>query len=195
MEFDKVVKGRRSVRSFSKKEVSLTDVSKILDLARKSPSSGNVQNWVFIVVKEKLKDIVDCCYKQESLERASCLVVVCSRMKEVSKLYGKKGKELYAVQNTAIAAHTIMLKATDLGVGSCWIGGFDAEKVKSVLGVPTGVDVHSMIALGYGRGEKSVRDQLETMVFFDKWKKRERDYGIWPLKKYIGGKLKRLNKR
>ena len=194
MEFDKVIRSRKSVRHFNKKEVSLDDVSKILDSARLSPSAGNVQNWVFIVVKEKIKEIVDCCY-QDWVAKSSCLVVVCSRQKEISKLYGKKGAEVYAVQNTAIASYSIMLKARDLGIGSCWVGAFDDSKVKKVLSLPAGVNVHSIIALGYGKGSKSDRDILETMVYFDKWKKRERDYEIWPLKKYIGGKLKRLNKR
>lgn len=196
MELDKVIKERRSVRYFENKEVSLDDISKILDCARLSPSSGNVQNWSFIIVKDKINEIAELSYDQNWIKTSSCLIVVCSRMKEISKLYGDKGKNLFAIQNCAIASYAIMLKAKDLGIGSCWIGAFDYDAVKELLDIGKDIDVQAIIALGYGRSApRYEREILDSIVYFEKWKNKKRDYSIWPLKKYIGGKLKRLNKR
>src|SRR3989344_52590 len=98
MELNKCIKERRSIRRFTNKNISWENLAKILDAGRYAPSSGNIQNWVFIVIKDsKQKEkIADAC-KQEFIKDANYLVVVCSREDRIIKLYGKRG-EKYSIQ-------------------------------------------------------------------------------------------------
>jgi len=55
----------------------------------------------------------------------------------------------YYLVDLAIALEHIVLAATDLGLGTCWIAGYDEERVKEVLGVPKEIRVVALTPLGY----------------------------------------------
>jgi nitroreductase len=51
--------------------------------------------------------------------------------------------------NVAIAVTHMMLKAVDLGLGTCWIGGFDAIKAKKILGLDDSLHLAALLPIGY----------------------------------------------
>ena len=148
-----------------------------MDAAIHAPSSGNVQNWRFVVVrdKEKREKVVKACDEQYWMINAPVLIVVCSDTSKIRKLFGVRGEALYAVQNCAAAIENLLLKATEFGLGCTWIGTFDEIKLKEILSIEDEARPQAVIALGYGQDfeEKTKKEPLENFVFFDKYGERE----------------------
>jgi len=172
MEVEKCIKERRSVRQYLDKKIEWNKVAKILEAARHAPNAGNIQNWRFIVVdnKEKKENLAKAALNQSFLGEAGIIIVVCHIEKEIKRFYGKKA-EVYSIQNTAAAVQNIMLRAFSLGLGSCWIGAFDEEAVKSELKVPNDVSIDAMVTLGYSKEKAKMpkRIDLKEIVYFEEW--------------------------
>lgn len=177
MELDQAIKDRKSVRRFKKLNVPWYLVAECLEAAINAPSSGNVQNWRFVVVRnsELREKIVKICDEQYWLLRAPVLVVVLSDTDRIRKMFGVRGEALYAVQNCSSAIQNILLKATELGLGATWIGAFEEIELKQILNIDADVRPQAIIALGYPDEyeEKSKREPLENVVFFEKYGERE----------------------
>ena len=177
MEVNKCIKERRSIKSYKDKKVEWKKITDILDAARYAPSSGNMQNWRFIVVedKERKEKLAKAALKQVFIEEASHVIVVCSDAKEIKRFYRKRS-DLYSVQNTALAAQNIMLKAHSLGVGSCWIGAFDEDAVKSACKITGDINVHCLIALGYPGQKVGLprRMDMKDLVYFEEWNNKKK---------------------
>ena len=80
MDIGKVIESRRSIRSYKDKKVSWKLISEILNAATFSPSSGNQQNWRFVIVNEgdKKSQIAVACLKQEWMNTAPIHIVICA---------------------------------------------------------------------------------------------------------------------
>jgi nitroreductase len=144
------IKGRASVRKFRKDPIEDIVLEELLEAAVSAPSSGNLQNWEFVVVsRQENKDrLAEATMGQGFLSQAPLVVVVCSNLKKMGR-YGSRGETLYSIQNTAAATQNLMLAAWDRGIGSCWIGAFSESDVREALVLPEHVKPLAMIALGY----------------------------------------------
>ncbi len=185
MELDKVLRLRRSVRQFNGKNLSWKHLTDILEAATLAPSSGNIQNWVFIVVREKknvetLTELLP--PEQRWAAKASVLVVVCSDTERVKQMYGARGEALYAVQNCAAAIQNMLLKAAELGVSSCWIGHFEEKDLAQTLALEKDIRPQALLAFGYGEvSEEKPREPLSSCVYFETFGNKTRNVGLWPL--------------
>jgi len=177
MEFRDVVVTRKSVRSYSDKRVEAEKLTQILDSARLAPSWANKQCWSYVVVKDKAKiEKLTIGIGNSWLKQAKVVVVACGDPK---KSGSHNGMDYYLV-DVAISMGHLVLAATDLGLGTCWIGAFDEIEVKKILGIPTNLKVIALTPLGYASngvrnklltkliGSKK-RQSLETMVHCEKW--------------------------
>jgi len=181
MELNKCLKERRSIRKFLKKEISWEKIVKILDAGRYAPSSGNIQNWRFIVVKgeNQKKKLANAC-SQNFVKDSNCLIVVCSEEERMKEIYGKRGTELYSMQNCGAAVENILLEAYSLGIGSCWIGAFEDNKVRKILDIEGDTKVQAIVALGYTKEVKEPkRNKLERFIFFEKYGNKKRDIRLF----------------
>ncbi len=124
MEFDKVVRKRKSANHFSGKKVSWKDVLEAIDAANQGPFAGNHNNLHFLIVEEPstIKDLANCC-EQSWISNSNILIVVCSDDTHLQDLYGERGR-IYSRQQSGAAIQTLLLKLTDLGISSCWVGIF-----------------------------------------------------------------------
>jgi nitroreductase len=147
MDVSAAVRGRRSVRSYKEQEVEIDKIEKVLEAGRLSPSANNRQEWKFIVVKnvETKKKLVRAALNQSFIGQAPVVLVACATE---SKSIMTCGHPTYAV-DVSIAFAYMLLQAYELGLGTCWIGAFKEDEVKSVLGVPKEVRVVAMSPLGY----------------------------------------------
>ena len=169
------IKTRRSIRKYSNKPVEQEKISKILEAARLSPSAANRQPWKFIVVKdeETKKKLVPACHNQSWMAEAPVIIVACAQELDYNR-GGYMGK-LSGVMDATIAFTHLILAARAEGLGTCWIGAFDNERVKEILGVPEGWNVAALTPLGYpAEGESAFRETtsrkpLEEIVSTDKF--------------------------
>jgi len=145
------IKARVSMRSYKPDPVPEGLISKILEAAVNAPSAGNTQDWEFVVVRDakNRKDLSEAAFGQGFVAQAPVVIVVCSDLKRISAVYGSRGENLYSIQDTAAAVQNIMLAACDLGLGTCWVGAFSEDKVKSVLSLPEHVRPLAVIPVGY----------------------------------------------
>jgi len=149
MEFFEAIKARRSVRAFKPDKLKEGDLEKILDAGRQAPNAGNCQPWEFVVVRDDgVKQKLVEASGQGFVAEAPVVVVVCANVPRVSSRYGKRGAELYSIQDTAAATENMHLAAVALGYGTCWVGAFDEEAVAKAIKAPKDVRPVAMIPIG-----------------------------------------------
>ncbi|MEW6063117.1 MAG: nitroreductase family protein [Nanoarchaeota archaeon] len=179
MDLDKCIKERRSVRSYLEKEVEHEKIAKLIYSARYAPSSGNLQNWRFIIVKDSKKrnEIAIACLKQHWMAEAPVHIVVCNKVEDVKRFYGSKGEFIYSIHNCAAAIENLLLTAYSLKLGTCWVGAFDENAIKKILRIPNDIKVEAIITVGYPKDkeEPAERYNLDSITFFEEWGKYEKD--------------------
>jgi len=178
MEFSDVLSNRRSIRKFKNIPVEWEKVVAVLDAGRKAPSSGNLQNWRFIVVtdKERKKLLAQICYDQSFIATAPVCIIICSNTAKVTSFYHDKGL-LYAIMNCAACAENMLLEATNQGLGSCWISSFDEKEIKEKFGLHQDTDAFIVIALGYAdeKPPAPAHEELYALTFLERYGNRIKD--------------------
>lgn len=167
---------RRSVREFSEKEVSLELVNEIIKAGVMAPSARNQQAWEFIIVSDK---------------------ALMNKISEnASPLYGKANKVIVPCINKSklltpgmvtfdlgACIENMLLKATELKIGSCWIGTYpDPTRMQNLidcLDIPEGIDPVCGIALGYPRNEEAFKEAERSAIIwhnkYNAWASRGRN--------------------
>lgn len=160
--------GRRSCRSFTGEPLKEEDVEKLLEAMRWAPSAGNCQPWKFYVVRdpEVKRGLARAALGQGFIAEAPVVFVVCAEPERSAWRYGKRGRSLYCIQDTAAAVENLLLAATAMGYGSCWVGAFEEEEVRRVLELPRGLRPVAIVPVGPGRFEPTRvgRRPLEDLV-------------------------------
>ncbi|MCM8829724.1 MAG: nitroreductase family protein [Candidatus Omnitrophica bacterium] len=174
MEFEDVIKTRRSIRRYKKKEIPEDILKKILEGARLAPSGNNRQPWYFIVVRDEAKKrkIAEYSYNQTFIADADCIIVCCG--KKYPNPYEPLKDNCYIVDVT-IAIDHLILTARNYGIGSCWIGAFYPDPIKKLLGIPGDIDVLMIVPLGYPEGgfsEASYRKDINEIIFKEEFNKK-----------------------
>jgi len=199
---------RRSVRKFDKIEVDDKLIGVLLYMASRSPSAGNMQEWEFVVVKDEelKKKIASAALEQRFLEEAPALIVICANLEKASLKYGKRGELLYAVQDTANAAMTILLAAHGLGLVSCWVGSFDEERIRDILELPGKLRPLVILPIGYSaeQPKEISRIDFETLTYYNKYNEKfdiayiqpgaAHEIRIKPIANYIKDELEKRKK-
>jgi len=125
----------------------------------------------FIVVKdEKIKErLAEAALGQMWMTTAPVIVVVCANLERSASRYGERGRNLYAIQDTAAAIENMLLAAHALGYGACWVGAFDEEEVRRILSIPHGLRPVALIPIGKPAEEPSIpyRRSLKDIVHKD----------------------------
>jgi nitroreductase len=150
MELEQAITGRRSVREFTRETVDPVLIEQLIDAAVQAPSAMNRQPWVFTVVrdqgelhrisheaKQHMLATTDVGKESDHLHamlsdpnfhifyRAPALIVIAAR--EAAP---------WALEDCALAAQNLMLKAHAMALGTCWIGF-----AQSFLNTPLGKDI------------------------------------------------------
>lgn len=160
MDFWEVIEARRSVRWFdTQQDVPQQLVKQMLRAAIRAPSAGNRQPWHFVVVRrpEVKEELAIAAWGQSFVAQAPLVIVVCAEPERSASRYGRRGVELYCLQDTAAATEHILLAATALGLGSCWVGAFDEGEAARALNLPAGLRPVALIPVGYPAQEAGGR--------------------------------------
>ncbi len=183
MEYTQLIRNRRSIRDFEDRAVEIEMVHKIIKESCLSPSSGNRQEWRFVVVNNKelikrisndsksniLKDIETApnAYNTKYMEvlqnkafnvfyNAPCLIIV----------LGPKDNHTLEIDCSLIACY-IMFSATERGLGTCWIGLGRAIRDPALLqelGISDDLKVLAPIILGYPKGIPEIPERNEPKI-------------------------------
>lgn len=162
MEFDKVIKTRRSIRKYKGTPVPRESLMKILEAARIAPSAAHRQPWHFVVVEDK-ETIEKLAGRSKWAAEAPAMIV---------GLADPVASPNWCLNDMGIAFEHIVLTATSLGLGTCWMGQTkrDAE-VKEILGIPDELKVIALTPLGEPDEikEPKERKSLEEIVSWGKY--------------------------
>ena len=179
---------RKSVRSFTDREIRGEDVRLILESAVMAPTAGNQQLYTIINVtdREKKERLAESCDHQPFIAKAKLVLVFCADMLKWYRAYqladaGPRkpdaGDFVLAVEDAVIAAQNAVVAAHSLGIGSCYIGDImeNYETQREILDLPENVFPAAMLVFGYPteqqiRRKKPVRVPMEYIV-------RENSYG------------------
>ena len=156
MEFTQVLSLRKSLRDYSTKPVEPEKITKILESAILSPSWANKQCTKYIVVTEKSKIRELCGMINSWLKNAPVVIVACADPKDSGS---RNGMDYYLL-DVGISMQQLILAATDLGLCTCWIGGFNETKAKKTLEVPDKIKVVAMTPVGYSKEKRVLQQKL-----------------------------------
>ncbi|NIM25233.1 MAG: nitroreductase family protein [Nitrososphaeria archaeon] len=195
--FDAIEK-RRAVKHFDEKhQFTDKEIERLVSLAILSPTSFNIQNWRFLVVKDlKLREkIRQVAWNQAQVTDSSLLLVICADLKawekEPDRYWKNASKEVQdflvpaignfyqgneqlqrdeALRSVGIAAQTLMLAAKSAGYDSCPMIGFDSQKVAELISLPKDYIIGMMLAVGKAKSPANPRGGqlgLDQVVFTD----------------------------
>ena len=177
--FQKILRGRRSIRRFLPAPVEPEKLRACLEAARIAPSAHNVQPWRFIVVddpdlKERLTSAAFSGIYATSKFAAQApvlLVLLAKPAGGVVRLGSKIQGVPYFLIDIGIAGEHVILQAEELGLATCWMGWFNYRQVRKVLAIPRVFKVVAMMPLGYAEKRpqrEPPRKAFEEIVAFNK---------------------------
>lgn len=142
MEAFETIAKRRSIRKYKPGAVSKENLSKLVDAGRLAPTANNVQPWEFVVVteKEKLRQIADLAEYGKFIAGVSACIVVLSQPTK------------YYIEDGSAATTQILLAATAMGLGTCWVAGDKkdyAGRIVALCGAPAEFKLVSLVAVGH----------------------------------------------
>ena len=163
------IRKRYSCRAYQEKSIEPDKLDSIMEAARLAPSARNMQDWRFVVVTDSQikRQVAATTNRPDVFDKAGAIIAACSNSDYVMRC----GQAIGPI-DVAIALEHICLQATDLGLGTCWVGSFDPEEVRSILGIPVDIEVIELMAVGYPADSKpeAKREPMEKIVSFEKWK-------------------------
>lgn len=165
------MKKRKSVRIYDNRPIRDDIIFEILEAARLAPSAKNLQEWKFIIIRDKntIERLVEIAKGQQFIREAPVIIA------------GVATKTNYTMTNTVPACHVdlaialehIALAAAEKGIGTCWIGAFYQDKAKELLNVPSDFLIIALMTLGYTSEnmemEKSNRKKIDEIVCWEKF--------------------------
>lgn len=163
-----VIRGRRSIRAYEPKPLDEAKLEYILQAANAAPSAGNLQAYEMFLVRNPVhkKALADAAFGQNYIENAPVLIVFAANPARNTPKYGDRGKRLYALQDATIACSFAMLAATELGLGTVWVGAFDDDSVRKLMGLPASMTPVAILPVGYAaeKPAKTPRRPLRMIV-------------------------------
>jgi nitroreductase len=169
MGFSDLVKQRYSVRAYKPDPVADRDLEQILQDACLAPTAANRQAFQLIVIRtagreEELKRV----YGRDWFVQAPLVVCACGLPQDN---WVRRDDKNYNDVDVAIVMDHLILSAASLGLGTCWIGAFDPDAAREVLGLPEDVEPVAFTPLGYPADQPrpKKRKEVSELVRYERW--------------------------
>jgi len=147
MEFQELIEQRYSVRAYKPDDVPSSIIDKVLEAARLAPTAANRQSFRLFVIKTAgFKDELRKIYQKEWFVQAPYVIGICGIQE--GNWVRRDGRN-YADVDSAIVMDHVILSATDLGLGTCWVGAFDPDAARKFLNLPQGMEPIAFTPIGY----------------------------------------------
>lgn len=168
MEFFEAIRQRHSIRNYSSRPVEAEKLDRILEAANLAPSAANLQSYeIYLVTQVKQRAaLAKAAGGQGFVLVAPVSLVFCTNPVRLVDRYGERGRGLYSVQDATIACAYAQLAATAEGLGTVWVGAFNPDAVREIIGAPVGLQPVAILPIGYPEGEPEIRGRrpLEDLV-------------------------------
>jgi nitroreductase len=162
MDVFKAIETRRSIRKYQERPIPDDLMKLIFEAGRLAPSAANRQPWAVIAVRnpETKKSAAKACNECDYVAKCDVLLVC----------FGDPRDRWYEI-DAAVALENMALTAWDNGIGSCFIGYFTEDYLKSLLHIPSDMKVVACLTLGYPdeSPEARPRKSLDDLVFWEKY--------------------------
>lgn len=172
MNIQTAIQKRFSVRKFQDKKPTQQQIHTLLEYANLAPSAGNLQARDFIIVddQEIKNKLAKAALQQTFVAHAPIIIVVCANQKRIAS-YGRRGIELYCLQDAAAAIEHILLLAVEMNLGGCWVGAFNEQQVTEILHLPHDIRPVALIPIGYPAiiRQKTNRIPIDQLIHQNKW--------------------------
>lgn len=169
MNFIEVVKSRYSARAYKPQPVEEEKLKQVLEAARLAPTAANRQPFRLIVIHtEGREEELELIYSAPWFVQTPIVICACGIP---SQSWVRRDGKSFCDVDVAIAMDHLILAAADLGLGTCWVGAFDPDVARQVLGLPDDVEPIAFTPLGYPAdmpGYKS-RESLDDLVRYERW--------------------------
>ena len=163
------IRKRYSVRNYEARSVEAEKLEAVLEAARLAPSARNVQEWRFVVVQDAdmRAKLVDAANGQEFVGAAPVVIACCA----VDTNYVMRCGQCAHPIDLAIAIEHMALQAVEEGLGTCWIGSFFPDKVRTLLNIPDDIMVVELLTLGYPADSAPPKNRapLTDIVSHETW--------------------------
>ena len=177
MDFEEIIYKRRTIRRFKQDSVSKEILRKLIDFARVAPMGSNIQSLEFITIsnlkiREQLFPLVNWAASLPKRERtpeegrrptAYIIVLVNTNIKKNADF------------DVGAAVENILLGAVNHGLGCCWMGSIDRNKIRELLSIPDFYDIKQVISLGVP-DEKSYMESYKDSLKY--WKDENGDMHV-----------------
>jgi nitroreductase len=169
MEFSRLIAERYSVRAYESDPVEQEKLERVLEAARLAPTAANRQPFQLIVIHtEGREDELNRIYRKDWFVQPPLIIAACGL---ADRGWTRRDGKSYVDVDTAIVMDHLILAAANEGLGTCWIGAFDADAARQVLGLPDDVEPIAFTPLGYP-GDKpgaKKRRPLNDLVRHERW--------------------------
>lgn len=162
---------RRSVRQFTAEPVADDAVRDMLEAAMAGPSAVATDPWAFVVIRQRetLDQLAEILPHGKMLHEAPLAIVVCG-----DRVRAHDGQESYLIQDCAAAVQNLLLAASALGLGGCWLGTHPNEDrmgaIAALLGIPETMPPFATIALGHPAEHPTPRTRYDaSRVHTERW--------------------------
>jgi nitroreductase len=151
MQFFQAIDHRHSIRAYGTAPVERSKIEAIISAARLAPSAGDLQAYLILIVEspETKARLSEAALGQGFIAEAPLVLVFLADTRRSETTYGLRGATLFCIQDATIAAAYAQLSAAAQGLGSCWVGAFDEERVATLLGVPAHLRPIALMPIGY----------------------------------------------
>jgi nitroreductase len=169
MEFTELVTKRYSVRAYKPNPVEDDKLQLVLEAARLAPTASNRQPFQLIVIRTAGKQAeLKRLYHREWFLQAPLIICACALP---SQAWVRRDGKNYADVDVTIAMDHLILAATNLGLGTCWVAAFDPKAAREVLGLPDDVEPIAFTPLGYPADEPRPKERkpLSELVRYEHW--------------------------
>lgn len=170
MDFIELARQRYSVRAYKPDPVEDEKLIQVLEAVRLAPTAANRQPFQFLVVHTAGRETeLSTIYHRSFFVQAPLIICACA----APSLGWKRSSDgvNYTIVDVSIAFDHLTLAAASLGLGTCWIGAFNAASCRKVLGIPPDVDPIALTPLGYPADAPcpKVRKPLDELVRYEHW--------------------------
>ncbi|MHB1294066.1 MAG: nitroreductase family protein [Anaerolineae bacterium] len=170
MEFTELIGQRYSVRAYQPREIEQEVLQRVLDAFVLAPTAANRQAIGLVVIRTPGREQDLRAVYNADWFASQPPIVVCVCALPGSSWVRRDGKN-YADIDATIAMDHLILAATNEGLGTCWVGAFEIEAARRLLGLPAGVEPIAFTPLGYpdDSPKRKLRKTTDTLVHWDRW--------------------------